>query len=233
MKAALCVSRCDFRFLRIASFQRIAAVSPAVKQPVFRGEIVSSADSGLMRMFCAGRSYNRFTSDPIPLETIRRAYDLARMGPTSFNCQPMRLLLLTSANAKERLRPALILSNVEKTMSAPVTIIVATDTRFYEHAATFFPHKDIRQHLGGDSAFGCETAFRNSTMQGAYLMMALRALGLDIGPLSGFDREMVDREFFQDGRYKSNWIVNVGRGDPRKLFPRLPRFEFKQIANVL
>jgi len=150
------------------------------------------------------------------------------------NCQPMRLVLLSTANAKERLLPALSPGNVEKTRQAPLTAIVAYDLRFFERLPEIFPHNpDAATKFADNPALAGETAFRNGTLQGAYLILALRTLGLDVGSMSGFDRARVDVEFFPDGRVRSNWLMNIGTGDPSKLFPRSPRLEFDDAVQVL
>lgn len=155
------------------------------------------------------------------------------MGPTSANDNPMRLVFVKSKEAKERLKPTLSPGNVNQTMSAPVTAIIAYDLEFYEHLSRLFPHTDGKSWYVGKPDFIFSTAFRNGTLQGAYFMLACRALGLDIGPMSGFDNDMVDKEFLTGTTYKSNWLCNIGYGDPSKLHPRGPRFEFSEIARIL
>ena len=145
----------------------------------------------------------------------------------------MRVLFLRSKEAKQRLAPALIPGNLEKTMAAPTVAIVAYDLKFYEHLPRLYPATDARSWFIGNEALIEETAFRNGTLQGAYLLLALRALGLDVGPMSGFDKKMVDAEFFPEGTVKSNFLVNIGYGDPAKLYPRGPRFSFDDVARIL
>jgi 3-hydroxypropanoate dehydrogenase len=152
------------------------------------------------------------------------------MGPTSANCSPMRVVFVRSPEGKERLRPALAPGNLEKTMAAPVTAIVATDFEFYEHLPKLFPHADARSWFLGNEPLIQATANRNGTLQGAYLILALRAVGLDTGPMSGFDNAKVDAEFFAGTPVKSNFLINIGYGDPSKLFPRSPRFAFDEFA---
>jgi 3-hydroxypropanoate dehydrogenase len=164
---------------------------------------------------------------------LREAYELARMGPTSANSNPARFVFLESEAAKARLLPALAPLNVEKTKAAPVTVIVAWDTEFYEKLPQLFPHADMRSHFVGKQAVIDETAFRNGSLQGAYFILAARALGLDCGPMSGFDAAKVNAEFFPDGKWKANFLCNLGYGDKSKLYPRNPRLEFEEACRVL
>lgn len=191
-------------------------------------------DRTLGTLFEAARTANAFLDHPVPRSLIQRAYDLARMGPTSMNCQPMRLVILDTPQAKERLMPALHPGNVEKTQQAPTTMIVAYDVRFFEHLPRLFPHyPEAAGMFANNSELAEETAFRNGTLQGAYLSFALRAVGLDVGSMSGFDRKRIDADFFPDGRLRSNWLMNVGVGDPSSLFPRGPRLAFNEAAQSL
>lgn len=193
-------------------------------------------DHALDTLFRSARTANGFLDRPVSDAQLRQLYDLMKMGPTSANCQPARLVFLRSAAAKERLRPALSAGNLAKTMAAPVTVIVAYDTRFQEHLPRLFPHdQTAKSWFDGDAkqAVRATTAFRNGTLQGGYLILAARAVGLDCGPMSGFDNAKVDAEFFPDGRVKSNFLCNLGVGDPGKLFPRGPRFEFDEVCTVL
>lgn len=187
-------------------------------------------------LFREARTANGFLDKPVPDALLRQAYDLMKMGPTSANCQPARLVFLRSAEAKARLKPALSAGNLEKTMLAPVTVIVAHDTQFHEHLPRLFPHNQTAKSWfdGERNRAGREiAAMRNGTLQGAYLMLAVRAVGLDCGPMSGFDHAKVDAEFFPDGRFKSNFLCNLGYGDPSKLFARGPRFDFDEVCQVL
>jgi 3-hydroxypropanoate dehydrogenase len=168
----------------------------------------------------------------VPESLLRRVYELARMGPTSANCSPMRVVFVTTPEGKARLRPALSPGNLDKTMAAPVTAILANDTRFYDELPRLFPHADARSWFAGNEALIEVTAMRNGTLQGAYLMLAARALGLDCGPMSGFDNGKVDAEFFPEGRHKSNFLCNLGYGDPSKLFPRSPRLDFDEACRM-
>jgi 3-hydroxypropanoate dehydrogenase len=191
-------------------------------------------DRMLDLLFREARTPNGFLAQPVEFAFVQRAYDLARMGPTSMNCQPMRLVLLSTPDAKERLVPALSPGNVEKTRQAPLTAIIAQDLRFFERLPELFPHKpDAATMFVDNPALAEETAFRNSTLQGAYFMLALRTLGLDAGSMSGFNRARVDAEFFPDSQIRSNWLINIGKGDQSKLFPRGPRLAFDEAVHVL
>ena len=185
-------------------------------------------------VFRQARTHNGWSDKPVGEDLLRAVWDLAKMGPTSANCSPMRLVYLRSAEAKARLKPALSEGNREKTMAAPVTAIIAYDLEFYEHLPRIFPHApDARSWFAGKPAHIETTAFRNASLQGAYFIMAARALGLDCGPMSGFDNDAVDREFFPEGTIKSNFLCNLGHGDPKGLFPRSPRLEFDEVCRVL
>ena len=164
---------------------------------------------------------------------LQQIYEIARMGPTSMNTQPARYVFLTTRAARERLRPALSAGNLDKTMSAPVTVIVATDTRFFEHLPQVWHREGARELFERDAALAQGTAQRNATLGGAYFLMAARALGLDCGPMSGFDTAKVDAEFFPDGRWQANFLINLGFGDSSKLFPRNARLSFEQACTVL
>ncbi len=191
-------------------------------------------DKALETLFRGARTYTRWKDRPVSDVILQALYDLLRMGPTSANCSPARILFVSSREAKERLAPALSPGNRDKTMAAPVTAIIGYDTRFYELVPTLFPHQpEARGWFEGNDALIEETAFRNSTLQGAYLILAARALGLDCGPMSGFDRAKVDAEFFPDGRVKSNFLCNLGYGDPTGLPPRGPRLAFDEACRIL
>ena len=189
--------------------------------------------TSLARLFTEARTHNAFLDKPVPDELLVKAVDLAKMGPTSANQSPLRVLFLRSREAKERLRPALSPGNLDKTISAPVVAITAYDEQFYEHLPFLFPHADAKSWFSGKPAFAARAAFQNGTLQVAYLIIALRAVGLDTGPMTGFDNSKVDAEFFPEGHVKSNVLINIGYGDHEKLFPRSPRFSFDQIAKVL
>lgn len=188
---------------------------------------------GVNLLFTQARTHAHWQDREIPDALLRQAYDLARMGPTSANCQPLRIVFLRKGPLREKLRPALMEGNVEKTMAAPVVAILANDSRFYEHLPRLFPHADARSWFEGNAPLIAETAMRNGSMQAAYFIMAARALGLDCGPMSGFDKAAVDRTFFSDGRFQSNMLCNLGYGDAGKLYPRNPRLGFDEACSLL
>ena len=189
--------------------------------------------TSLDQLFLQARSANGFLDQAVPLPMLQQIYEIARMGPTSMNTQPERYVFLTTRAARERLRPALSAGNLDKTMSAPVTVIVATDTRFFEHLPQVWHREGARELFERDAALAQGTAQRNATLGGAYFLMAARALGLDCGPMSGFDTAKVDAEFFPDGRWQANFLINLGFGDSSKLFPRNARLSFEQACTVL
>ena len=191
------------------------------------------SNDALDQLLRQARTHSAWLPKRVPVELLREVYDLARMGPTSANSSPARFVFLESEAAKARLLPALAPLNVEKTKAAPVTVIVAWDAEFYEKLPQLFPHADMRSHFVGNQAVIDETAFRNSSLQGGYFILAARALGLDCGPMSGFDKAKVNAEFFPDGKWKANFLCNLGYGDRSKLFPRNPRLEFDEACRVL
>ncbi|MCA2377924.1 MULTISPECIES: malonic semialdehyde reductase [Agrobacterium] len=184
-------------------------------------------DKALATLFTEARTHNGWTDKPVSDETLGALYDLTKMGPTSANCSPGRFVFVRSPEAKEKLRPALSSGNLEKTMAAPVTVIAAIDSEFYEKLPVLFPHADARSWFTSSPAVAEETAFRNGTLQAGYLILAARALGLDTGAMSGFDKGKVDAAFFAGTTWKSNFLINLGHGDPSKLFGRLPRLGFE------
>jgi 3-hydroxypropanoate dehydrogenase len=184
-------------------------------------------------LFREARTHSAWLKHDVPKDLLREAYDLAKMGPTSANTSPARFVFLTTEEAKERLIPALMPGNVEKTRSAPVTVIVAQDLEFYEQLPRLWPHAEAKSWFAGNPALIADTAARNSTLQGAYLMLAARALGLDCGPMSGFDADKVNAEFFPDGKWRVNFLFNLGFGDLEKLHPRAPRLDFDEACCVL
>ena len=190
-------------------------------------------DKAIDQLFRTARTQNGWQDKPVSDEVLRRLYDLVKMGPTSANALPARFVFVKSPEAKARLKACLAPTNVEKTMAAPVTVIVGYDTEFYEKLPKLFPHADARSWFVGNPELIQSTAFRNSSLQGAYLILAARALGLDCGPMSGFDNEKVDAEFFPDGRVKSNFLVNLGYGDSSTLFPRGPRLAFEEACQIV
>lgn len=186
-------------------------------------------------LFLQARTHNGWLDKPVDDALLKHAWDLARMGPTSANCSPMRIVFVKSREAKERLMPALMEGNRKKTMAAPATAIIGNDSEFYELLPRLFPQTDARAWFAGPGKeeVAATTAFRNGSLQGAYFMLAARAVGLDCGPMSGFDNAAVDREFFPGGRVKSNFICNLGYGDPARLFPRNPRLEFDEACSIV
>jgi 3-hydroxypropanoate dehydrogenase len=191
------------------------------------------SEGALDQIFRQARTHNAWLPKRVSAEQLREVYDLARVGPTSANSSPARFVFLQSEAAKARLLPSLAPSNVEKTKAAPVTVIVAWDTVFYEKLPQLFPHADMRSYFVGNQALIDETAFRNSTLQGGYFILAARAVGLDCGPMSGFDPAKVNAEFFPDGKWNANFLCNLGYGDRSKLLPRNPRLEFDEACRVL
>ena len=189
--------------------------------------------AALAQIFTDARTHNAFLDTPVPEALLREAVEIAKIGPTSANQSPLRVLFLRSKEAKERLRPTLMEGNVAKTMAAPVVALTYYDVKFFEHAPYLMPHFDVRPWFEGNEAFSAHSAFQNGTLQVAYLIIALRAVGLDTGPMTGFDTAKANAEFFPDGRFKSNVLINIGYGDHSKLFPRSPRFAFDQIAKFL
>jgi len=194
---------------------------------------VDQLDDGVLdQVFREARTHNGWQDRPVSDKTLQQLYDLLKMGPTSANCSPGRFVFVKSPAAKERLRPCLSPNNVAKTMAAPATAIVAYDTEFYDKLPKLFPHVDARAWFAGNPSLIETTAFRNGSLQGGYLILAARALGLDCGPMSGFDNAKLDAAFFPDGKIKSNFLVNLGYGDPSKLRPRGPRLSFDEACRV-
>ncbi|MCX6625371.1 MAG: malonic semialdehyde reductase [Acidobacteria bacterium] len=185
------------------------------------------------QLFGQARTFSAWLPEPVPAGIPREIFELARLGPTSLNGSPARFVFLTTGEAKARLLPALMAGNVEKTRTAPVTVIIAWDTEFYQKLPALWPQKDMRDVFAGKQALIEETAFRNSSLEGAYLILAARSLGLDCGPMSGFDTEKVNAEFFPDGKWKANFLCNLGYGDGTKLHPRNPRLDFEEACLVL
>ena len=189
-------------------------------------------DRTLDLMLRKARSYGAFLDKPVPEELLRAAHDLMKWGPTTANSQPMRVLYLRSRESREPLRPALSPVNMEKTMKAPLVAIIAYDTRFYEHLPRLYHNPDAINWYNKPAVAEIH-GFRNGSLQGAYLILALRAVGLDCGPMSGFDNAKVDAAYFPDGRLKSNFLMNIGYGDAAKLVPRNPRFTFEEQCRIL
>jgi len=191
-------------------------------------------DGALDLLFRQARTQNGWREAPVTDAQLRAIYDIMRFGPTSANSCPARFVFLRTPEAKARLLPALSPGNVDKTKAAPVTAIIGYDTRFYERMTKLFAHRpEMATNFAANPKLTEITAFRNGTLQGAYFMLAARAAGLDIGGMSGFDNAKVDAEFFPDGRVKSNFLCNIGHGDPSKVLPRLPRLDFEEACTVL
>lgn len=205
------------------------------------------ASAAIQQLFTEARTHSHWLDKPVSDETLKQLYELMKMGPTSANCSPARILFLKSKEAKERLKPALNEGNIDKTMAAPVTAIIAHDIKFYEYLPKLFPHAPARNWYVNNPELAAVTAFRNASLQGGYFILAARALGLDCGPMSGFDNAAVDHEFFRepsegtafqqehcpDSHIKSNFLCNLGYGDPKMLHPRGPRFEFAEVCKIL
>ena len=191
------------------------------------------SDDALDRLFRTARTFNAFLDRAVTDDMLRRVYDLARMAPTSANSNPARFVFVRSKEARDRLAPALWPGNREKTLAAPVTAIVAYDLEFHERLPHLFPHVDARSWFTGKQDHILTTAFRNSTLQGGYFILAARALGLDCGAMSGFDNAKVDAAFFPDGKWRSNFLINIGFGDASKLLPRHPRLTFEEACRIV
>jgi 3-hydroxypropanoate dehydrogenase len=199
-----------------------------------RARLPKLDQSALDLIFQVAQTHNGWLDKPVTDQTLRALYDLTKLGPTSLNTCPGRFVFVRSRAAKERLRPALAPGNVDKTMAAPVTAIIAYDEQFYEHMAFLFPDRaGARERFAANPDNAHVTAFRNGTLQGAYMIIAARALGLDTGPMSGFDNARVDAEFFAGTPCKSNFLCNLGYGDPAKVRERLPRFAFEEVCRIL
>jgi 3-hydroxypropanoate dehydrogenase len=190
-------------------------------------------DRSLDTVYREAHTHSVWQSRPVSEELLHQIYELMKWAPTSANSSPARIVFVRSDAAKQRLLPAMSPGNQEKTRTAPVTAIIAHDLEFYEKLPALFPHADARSWFAGNQALIETTAFRNGTLQGAYLLLAARSLGLDAGPMSGFDNEKVDREFFPNSKIKSNFLINLGYGDSSKLFPRSPRLKFEEAAQII
>jgi 3-hydroxypropanoate dehydrogenase len=185
--------------------------------------------AGLDLLFREARSHNKWQDEQVSDETLRELYDLLKFGPTSANSSPARFIFIRTREGKQKLAPALSSGNHDKTMAAPVTVIVAYDPKFFEKLPTLFPHNpDARDWFTTNDSLAATTAFRNGTLQGAYLLVAARSLGLDVGAMSGFDNAKVDEAFLTEHGWRSNFLVNIGRGDPEGLFERSPRLSFDE-----
>ena len=184
-------------------------------------------------MFLNARTYNTWSDQHVDDAVLKQAYDLMKMAPTSANCAPLRLTFVTSAAEKERLKPFLAEGNIDKTMSAPVTALMASDMQFYEHLPFLFPHTDAKSWFTGNDQLITDTALRNATLQAGYFILAARSLGLDCGPMSGFDEQALNQEYYPDGRFKINLLCNLGYGTDEGLHPRTPRFDFDQVCEII
>jgi 3-hydroxypropanoate dehydrogenase len=188
--------------------------------------------NALNQLFFDARTHNEWQDQPVSDELLRQLYDTLRWAPTSANCSPARIVFVKTPEAKARLLPAMIDGNVEKTRTAPVTAVIGHDLEFHEYLPRLFPHTDARSWFAGNQPLIEATAFRNGTLQGAYLIMAARALGLDCGPMSGFDADRINAAFFAGTSTRVNFLCNLGYGRPEALFPRSPRFEFDDVCRI-
>ena len=191
------------------------------------------SDQALDQLFRQAHTAHAFQPTPVADDTLKALYDLLKWAPTAFNAQPARYVFVKSTEAKARLVPALSPGNVPQVNSAAVTVIVAQDSRFFEHLPTQFPAYDAKPLFESNAALTESTAFRNSSLQGAYLILAARPLGLDVGVMSGFDAAKVNAEFFADGRWRANFLINLGVADPAGIHPRGPRLAFEEAAQIL
>ena len=189
--------------------------------------------SALAQLFTDARTHNAWLDQDVSNDLLVELVELMRWGPTSVNMSPVRIVFVKSQKAKEQLRPFVMEGNIEKTMAAPVTAILGYDLEFYEHLPYLFPHQDARSWFLGKMDFIAQSAFRNGSLQGGYFILAARSLGLDCGPMSGFDNQGVDSSFFANTKIKSNFLCNLGYGNPKKLYPRSPRFTFDKISQIL
>jgi 3-hydroxypropanoate dehydrogenase len=194
---------------------------------------VPISDDALNVIFRNARTYRQWLDKPVSAAMLMAIYDMMRWGPTSANCSPAHIVFVVSRESKEKLRPHLLPDNVGKTMSAPATAIIGYDLDFARHLPFLYPHEPGARDWFTDPGLAQRTAFRNGSLQGGYFIIAARALGLDCGPMSGFDNAGVDRDFFPDGRVKSNFLCNVGFGDPAGLHPRGPRLSFDQACRII
>lgn len=191
------------------------------------------SQEALAQLFTQARTHNGWRPIDVPDALLREAVEISRWGPTSANCSPLRIVFVRSPEAKAQLAPAMSPANRDKTIAAPATAIIGYDLDFIDRLPYLYPATDARAWFADNDALIEETAFRNGTLQAAYFLLALRALGLDAGPMSGFDKEKVDATFFAGTRIKSNFLINIGYGDPSKLYPRGPRLAFDEMAKIL
>ena len=191
------------------------------------------SNDALNQLFLTARTHNKWQPRDVSDDLLRQLVNLMKMAPTSVNCSPVRITFVKSPDAIARLKPCLMEGNVEKTMLAPATAIIATDYRFYDYLPKLYPHTDAKSWFIGNNEFADTSAFRNGTLQGGYFILAARSVGLDCGPMSGFDNAGVDAEFFKGTEFRSNFLCNLGYGDPAGLHPRSPRFTFDEIARIV
>ena len=189
--------------------------------------------AALHQLFLDARTHNGWREQPVTDAELEQLFDLLKMGPTSANCSPARFLFVRTPEAKARLLPCMAAGNVEKTRAAPVTAIIGYDLEFHEKLPQLFPHTDARSWFAGKPDLIASAAFRNGSLQGGYLILAARAIGLDCGPMSGFENARVDAEFWAGTAVRTNFICNLGHGDPSKLMPRSPRFRFDEACRIL
>ncbi len=198
-----------------------------------RGRIDRLDDDSIDLILRDARSHYAWTDKPVSDEMLRTLFDITIQGPTSMNSSPARFIFVTSEAGKDRLAKSLKAKNIDKMRSAPVTAIIAWDPLYWERLDFLFPHEDRKPLFAGKEDYAHDTAFRNSTLQGAYFMIAARAMGLDVGPMSGFSNAIVDEEFFSDNGWKSNFLCNLGYADESALFPKLPRFAFEDVCEIM
>jgi len=191
------------------------------------------SDDALDCLFRTARSHNGWKSTAVSNEQLSKLYDLMKWGPTSANASPARIIFITSDEAKQKLKPCMDGGNVEKSMAAPVVAIIGMDMEFYELLPKLFPHEDARSWYAGKEDKIFDAAFRNSSLQGAYFILAARSIGLDCGPMSGFNAEKIEQTFFSETKIKVNFVCAIGEGDKSKLFPRLPRLEFAEACKII
>jgi 3-hydroxypropanoate dehydrogenase len=188
--------------------------------------------SSIEQLFTGARTYHAWQDKPVEDGVLHEIYDLTKWGPTSANASPLRIVFVKSKSAKEKLLPAVAGPNIEQVLAAPVTAIIAYDRKFYDQLPALFPVYDMRPMFVSNPSMSEQTGFRNSSMQGAYFILAVRALGLDAGPMSGFDNAKVDQAFFEKSSWKSNFLCNIGYGDTGKLRPRGPRLSFEEACII-
>jgi 3-hydroxypropanoate dehydrogenase len=198
-----------------------------------RDRIAELDEAGLELMLTKARSHYAWTDRPVTEDQLRRIYDITKLGATSMNSSPARFIFVRTPEGKKKLEPALKPKNVPKVLSAPVTVIIAHDLRFWERLDYLFPHEDRKPMFRGKEAYTRDTAYRNATLQGAYMMMAARAIGLDCGPISGFDNKVVDETILAGTTLESNFLLNIGYADETAVFPKLPRLPFEEACSFL